>query len=607
EVPADKEPWKYLVTVRQMETNPNLGMIRAPAGSSISPNFSPAVHQYQLQVPFASTDVRIEARAQSRFARSVTVDGKETPGAVGAAVVDFSQVPQKPVTIEILAEDGSTRDTYQVVIVRGAPDSNAFLSSLDIQGIPYAPRFSPAQMGYQAVAPFETQSLEVRARPQSPYATVALTAAEQIRGGMTAATPFAATGDAASPGGAQVDFSQAASLPLVVQVTAQDGSVQQYLVNIRRAPPDANNLLSDLTILTEGAAVNLLPVFAPNGLSYSAIVPFPARQIRVIAHPQSRVAVLQAAGGFSAARGSMGFPSRGDPVSPDGMAIDLPADANRFSITLLVTAQNGGALLYVVDLRRAPPPPSAVVQAQPVQPRPAQAPPVQPVQPRPAPAQPQPTPAQLPPANAPVATGSDHFAVSIDLSLGSREMTALSAASDVPGNAATITVRPYRSNQIIIQDTTPLQAGKHGNTMSFSLRYKSPGVKLGEGGLIEVEIAVPTKAGKFLVYKEALPADHEMSVNVPFLLYSSIPSIPWPAVGSPVQVTGYLSTAAEHPEEKEKLQGNTRNETQIAIRLTDAKTGAPYGSNTFWRKPGVARGQSIDFSAALAVPEGAAV
>ncbi|HUJ73349.1 MAG TPA: cadherin-like beta sandwich domain-containing protein, partial [bacterium] len=358
-----------------------------PAGSVLSPPFNPAVYQYQLQVPYASTDVRIEVRAQSRFARSVTVDGRETPGPVGAAVVDFSQVPQKPVAIEILAEDGVTRGTYQFTIVRGAPDTNAYLSSLDIQGVPSSPGFSPTQMGYQAMVPYETQTIVIRARPQSPSATVALTAALQIKGGVAGTAPFNATGDAAGPGGAQVDFSQAAELPLIVQVTAQDGvTVQQYLVDIRRGPPDGNNLLSDLTVVSEGTAVNLFPVFAPTVLSYSAAVPFPARQIRVIAHAQSRVAVLQAGGGFSAARTRMGLQSRGDPASPDGMVIDLPPEADRFSITVLVMAQNGAALQYFLDLRRAPPPPM-IVQAQPAPAQPTHPPQVV-QQPRPAPAQP---------------------------------------------------------------------------------------------------------------------------------------------------------------------------------------------------------------------------
>jgi Cadherin-like beta sandwich domain len=610
EVPGDKEPWKYRVTVREVETNPLLGMLRVPAGSSISPPFSPATHEYRMEVPFASTEVRMEARAQSRFAKSVSVDGKETPGPVGAAVVDFSAVSERAVAVEIVAEDGTTRDTYQITIVRGAPDSNAFLGSLDIQGVPYAPRFSPARLGYQATVPYETQNLLIRARPQSPFAAVTLTTAVQINGGVAQTTPFAATGDVMGPGGALVDFSRVDDLPLLVQVTAQDGSVQQYLVDIRRGPPDANNLLADLSLDSEGTPAGLLPSFAPTSLSYIATVPFSARRVRVMAHPQSRVAVLQVGGGFPASGGRAGFIYHGDPASPEGTVIDMPPDVARFPLLLQVTAQNGGVLRYVVELRRAPRPPEVTVQAQQVQPQPAP----QPVQPQPAPVQPATpptpvvTPPQQPPSRPPLSAGSDHLAVSAqNLNLGSREMAALTAAADAPGNTATVTVRPYRSSQIIVQDTTPLQVRRQGSAFSMSLRYKAPGVDLGKGRLIEIEIAVPTTRGKFLVYKEALPADHEVAVSVPFLIYSTTASIAWPAVGSPVQVSGYVSMAAEHPEEREQLSRNAKNESEIQIQVVDAKTGASYGMETVWRKPGVARGQSFAFTSPLSVPEGSAV
>ncbi len=186
-------------------------------------------------------------------------------------------------------------------------------------------------------------------------------------------------------------------------------------------------------------------------------------------------------------------------------------------------------------------------------------------------------------------------------------MAALAAAADAPGNTATVTVRPYRSTQIIVQDTTPLQSRREGNTLSLTLTYKTPGVQLGQGRLIEIDIAIPTTAGRFLVYKEAQPADHEVAVNVPFLIYSSTASIAWPAVGSPVQVGGYFSMASAHPEEKEQLTRNAKNESEIQVQLADAKTGASYGADTIWRKPGVARGQSFSFTSPLSVPEGSTV
>ena len=330
--------------------------------------------------------------------------------------------------------------------------------------------------------------------------------------------------------------------------------------------------------------------------------------------------------------------------------MDVPPGVERFPLLLLVTAQNGGALRYVVELRRAAPPPPAVVQAQPAQPlqvqsaRPAPAQPQavqpQPLQPqpaRPAPAQPlqpqavQQQPAQVaqpeqqqpaqsvqrpqqpsrpqPPANPPVSSsGPDHVVVSMqNLALGNRETAALLAGKDAVGKTATITVRPYRSSEILGQDTTAVQTRQQGHTLELSLQYRTPGVTLGKDRLVEIEIAIPTTAGRFLVYKEAVPAAREVALAVPFLLYSPAASMAWPAIGSPVQVGGYVSMSAGHAEEHEAFQKNAKNEYGIGIELVDAKTGRSYGADTVWRKPGLARGQSLAFTAPMGVPEGSTV
>jgi len=351
EVPGEKQPWRYRVVVREQETNPRLVRLVLPVGSTLQPVFDPAVHAYRLAVPFASSSVRIEAQAQSRFAKSVIVNGTETPGAAGAAVIDFQSVRERPVTIETVAEDGVTRDKYVVTIVRAAPDNNAFLSLLDLQGIPLSPGFSPASLGYQVVVPFETQRLVLHAQPQSPVATMALVAAEAIANGQAQATPLQYAGDPTGPAGAAIDFSQVNRLPLVVAVTAQDGSVQQYLLDIRRGPPDTNNFLADLAV-ANGA---LSPDFQPSRIMYVMSVPFATQQVRVIAHAQSRVAAVQISGGMPGAGGRGALAVRGDPTSPDGALVDMPPAVEKFPLILSVTAQDGGVLRYRVDIRRSAP------------------------------------------------------------------------------------------------------------------------------------------------------------------------------------------------------------------------------------------------------------
>ncbi len=626
EVPGQKEPWRYRVTVREMETNTRLAQIVLPQGARFLQKLDPAVRDYRAEVPYASTVVRVEARAQSRFAKSVTVDGKETPGTVGRADVDFSSFQEKPVTIQVLAEDGVTRDTYTLTIVRGAPDSNALLASLDVQGVPISPAFNPAQLGYQVIVPFETQNFVVRARPQSPFATVGLAAAVRIGGGRAQAAPFSASGDATAAAGAVVDFSQAAGLPLIVAVTAQDGTVQQYLVEVRRGPPDANNLLADLSLDVGGVGIALSPDFAPNRVQYVALVPFTAGQVRVAAHPQSRVAALQLGGGLSAAGGKWVLSARGNPVSQEGAVVDVPPRVQRMPLFVMVTAQNGAMLQYGVELRRAAPEPQVLQPQQPAQ-QPAQAaqpqqpaqqpaqvaqpqqPAQQQAQPPAAAAQPAPAPATQQPAQPPAAVaGNDHVVViARNLQLEDKELAAMIGGKDLPGKTAMITVRPYRSAEILRKDSTPVDMRVQGRKLSLSLQYRSAGVNLGRDRLIEIEVAIPTTAGKILYYKEAMPAADEASLTVPFLLYTA--AIPWPAIGSPTPVSGYVSLAkgGARPEDREAFQKNGRGEYGIDIEITDAKTGKSYGKDTVWRKPGLARGQAVSFTTALTVPEGSTI
>ena len=167
EVPGDKKPWTYKVFVRVADSNAQLSQLLLPAGSLLRPPFNGAVHSYTLEVPFATTSIRVGGRGESPYMKSVSINGALTPGAAASAVVDFQSAQQSIVTIETLAEDGVTRAQYTVTVQRGAPDANASLDALDLQNVSLLPSFSPAQLGYQALVPFSTTQLVIRARPQS--------------------------------------------------------------------------------------------------------------------------------------------------------------------------------------------------------------------------------------------------------------------------------------------------------------------------------------------------------------------------------------------------------------------------------------------------------
>ena len=85
-------------------------------------------------------------------------------------------------------------------------------------------------------------------------------------------------------GGVTVEFATAERISLAVAVTAQDGRTQQYVLDVRRAPPDAN---ADLGSLTASAGV-LSPIFSPRVISYAVSLRASRRQREADRHRRER-------------------------------------------------------------------------------------------------------------------------------------------------------------------------------------------------------------------------------------------------------------------------------------------------------------------------------
>ncbi len=167
QVPGDKNPWRYRVTVRYAETNAALSQISIPEGYAMSPLFSPRVKSYTVEVPYSVKKVRIDAKGQSETLRDISIDGAGSGGRSASTTVDFSSGYSRTVFIETLAEDGLTRDEYTVVLKRLPADSNAKLESLEVVDTALSPAFSPARTAYQAEVPFDTTQVVVKAKAQS--------------------------------------------------------------------------------------------------------------------------------------------------------------------------------------------------------------------------------------------------------------------------------------------------------------------------------------------------------------------------------------------------------------------------------------------------------
>ncbi len=332
----DKEPWQYRVMVREADQNALLSQVRVVDGTPLNPAFNPNTKSYTTTVPYGSSRVTIEAAAQSPHLEKMTIGGHEARGPRASVAIPFTGVDRLSVPITTVAEDQTTSASYTLNILRGEPDRNSALASLSVGNAAIRPAFSPARLSYLLEVPYPTKTLDVKAVPQSKYATVALATSTSGRG----TSPLSAQGNPTAGNGARIDFAAGQQLDLVVVVTAQDGSTSNYTVTVLRAAPDRNNLLAELQVPN----ANIAPAFDPRRLQYNVEVPFSAKDFAVVAPPQSAHSSVVIVGGRST----------GNPASADGATIQF-AGVSSAAVTIQVTAQDGSIRTYRLVVRRGQP------------------------------------------------------------------------------------------------------------------------------------------------------------------------------------------------------------------------------------------------------------
>ncbi len=189
-------------------------------------------------------------------------------------------------------------------------------------------------------------------------------------------------------------------------------------------------------------------------------------------------------------------------------------------------------------------------------------------------------------------------------------LAALASNGDQVGRQAQVSVRYYRTNEVIAQFTAPVEVRLQGLNLVLTLSARSDAVSLNRERLVEVETVIRTVAGHFLSYTEAQAADDEVRVDIPFLVFGDNPRLSWPPIGSPTTVTGYLSRTPpgkDRAVDKEDFDKNDKGEYAISVQIVDERTHAAYGTDTVFSRPGRERDKALTFGKAIQVPEGAIV
>lgn len=292
----------YTLTVtRAASNNANLSSLVISQGT-LTPIFAPATINYTASVAYLINSITVTPTVANATAK-VKVNGIVVPSGSTSGAIALN-VGATTITMVVTAQDGTTTKTYKVVVTRAQASTNANLSNLIIsQGI-LTPVFSPGTTSYTASVSSSVTTVTITATVADVNATVKINSISVLSGNPSDPIPLAV-----------------GSNTITIVVTAQNGTNKTYKVVVTRAASTNASLLN--LQLSQG---NLVPVFAPATINYTASVAYLVGSITVTPTVADATAAVKV-NGISVTSGSASG------------AIVLGVGAN--TITIAVTAQDG--------------------------------------------------------------------------------------------------------------------------------------------------------------------------------------------------------------------------------------------------------------------------
>ncbi len=272
----------------------------------LAPAFSSAVTSYATTVGNAVSSVTLGCTASPNASIQVNGSTVSNGGSSGALALN---VGSNTLTIEVTAEDGVTRKTTTVTVVRAtvSATANATLAALSISAGSLSPAFVSGTVAYTASVPNGTSSLTL-----TPTAT-------------DAAASIVVNGSGVASGAASAALALAVGLnTLTVVVSSSDGSTTStYTVAVTRAAAVSNLATLASMALSTGT---LAPAFSSDVTSYSVALPNAVSALSLTLTATSSAATVRLNGAVVASGASSG-------------AQALAVGANTLSV--VVTAQDG--------------------------------------------------------------------------------------------------------------------------------------------------------------------------------------------------------------------------------------------------------------------------
>lgn len=275
----------------------------------LSPQFNPAVLAYADTVPFNVSSVAVTAFGEG----ALTIQGAAAVSGQPSLAFDLP-VGSTEVTLTVRRE-GSNPKAYRIAFVRLPASGNADLSGLSVSAGALDSVFSPSDTAYLVKVGNGVATTTVTAVIAGPYASLKLNGTD-IASGTASAPIHLAVGET----------------PLLLEITAQNGTKKAYRVRVVRAA-NGNSALAGMTC-SLGA---LTPAFFAATYEYS-----------LAAENSDSVAIV----GATTAVPTTSLTINGQPaVSGVGISITLPIGINR--IPVVATSQSGAKTTYVLTITRA--------------------------------------------------------------------------------------------------------------------------------------------------------------------------------------------------------------------------------------------------------------
>ena len=216
-----------LIVTRSKKTISALSDLKVD-GTTIS-GFNESTLSYDYgTVPFETSSVSISATAKDSDA---TITGT---GTISLKTGDNT------IPIVVTAQDGTTKTTYNVKINR-TKSNNSYLGSLSMDEATIS--FNKNQKTYNVDVPYETETINIHATPEYKDANVSVNGPSFLSVGNNTYT---------------------------VTVTAEDGTINTYTINVNRKL-STNNYISSLTVTKDGT--NYLNNFKKDTTTYNVTVP----------------------------------------------------------------------------------------------------------------------------------------------------------------------------------------------------------------------------------------------------------------------------------------------------------------------------------------------